>query len=136
MTLVQRFPLLLPTLLLMACGGAPTLDANEAREAMIKDQGLGFIDVCGAAMIDPSRQAECDEEEKKRAVAFRFELGECEWGAPETLEAIFGFLDEAMTCTVTWSSDSDPNTELRKSSVLFHRLEGELEAEHLSGVIR
>ncbi len=126
---MRHLAIAVSTLLLMtACGEADEVDQAEARQAMIKDRGLGYSDVCAAAMLDASKTEACEQDKQARQAAFRFELGDCEAGAPEALKGKLGAVNQPVTCTVRWANDLEQSKPLRSSVVLFHRIDGKLQA--------
>ena len=128
---MRRLAVLVPALFLAPlCGNAAELNEERAREAMYKDRGFStFSNLCAAAAIDESKKAACEQETQERKAAFRFELVTCEPGVPENLKALLGPLNDPKTCVVRWSKDLEQTAPLRSSEVLFHVVDGRLEAD-------
>ncbi|MGI9422393.1 MAG: hypothetical protein ACR2PA_04315 [Hyphomicrobiaceae bacterium] len=121
--------------ILAACSDAAELDETEARKAMIKDRGVGYSNVCAAAMINKSKKDACEQDKQAQEAAFRFELGECKPGAPEVVKALADAVNEPVTSTVRWSNDLNKKAKLRSGVVLFHQIDGKLQAKHIIAAI-
>lgn len=127
---MHRLTVFLPALfLLVSCDEAVELDAAQAREAMYKERSqFVWSSVCSAALFNESKQAACEQEKQARKAAFRFELLECEPGSPDDVKALIGPVKEPATCTVRWANDIEQTRPLKSSVVLFHVIDGKLQA--------